>query len=74
MQATMREIAFLAATREFEVYVTHIQGHKNLIPDALSRWHIADTYQDQFHKETANKSTTYVDATENMFKFTAEWC
>ena len=36
LQDGMREIVYLAEIHNFEIFMVHIQGKKNLIPDLLS--------------------------------------
>ena len=73
MQAVMREIVFLAAMQEFEVLTSHIEGQKNEIADALSRWHIAPCHSQLFYKLTAHLSVSQSPVPEGVFSFSGEW-
>lgn len=48
LQQCLREISFYAAKCEFEIHGVHIAGCDNHLPDALSRWHLGDSYKRTF--------------------------
>ncbi|KAI8481562.1 hypothetical protein Bbelb_406620 [Branchiostoma belcheri] len=52
-----RELWLLAATFEFQVKATHIQGSHNRIADHLSRWHLSTYHSQQFKSLTRHQTT-----------------
>ncbi|KAI8496774.1 scavenger receptor [Branchiostoma belcheri] len=52
-----RELWLLAATFEFQVKATHIQGSHNRIADHLSRWHLSAYHSQQFKSLTRHQTT-----------------
>ena len=73
VQACMREIAYWAAVGEFEVSVVHIEGTSNVLPDLLSRWHMSQTYQDQFFLHPLACGALEVKIKPEDFLFTGLW-
>ncbi|KAI8484268.1 hypothetical protein Bbelb_380530 [Branchiostoma belcheri] len=58
-----RELWLLAATFEFQVKATHIQGSHNRIADHLSRWHLSAYHSQQFKSLTRHQTTSSKDLT-----------
>ena len=73
VQACMREIAYIAATAEFEVLVVHVEGASNTLPDLLSRWHLDQRHRDHFRQLTNNCTVQELFVSEDLFKFTGDW-
>ena len=73
IQACMREIAFVAATSEFEVLVVHVEGASNILPDLLSRWHISALHRERFYQLTSGSSASPVVIVPELFSFTGDW-
>ena len=74
MQACMRETAYWMAKFECEVFVIHLEGEKNRIPDALSRWHSGEKFREEFKRQTKYMSIKEVELNDSLFQFTAPWC
>ena len=72
-QALMREISYLCAIYEIEAFTVHIDGLKNEIADALSRWHLGGSYQSKFWELTSTRQVKEVYTTEDTFLCTGEW-
>ena len=69
LQACLREIAFLAATREFEIRGVHIPGVSNRVPDALSRWDLDDKFPPLFRSLVGPEPVFEVDVHTGLFEF-----
>jgi hypothetical protein len=72
-QAIMREIAFITALHEVEIFTTHLEGFKNEIADALSRWHTGKRHERLFHHLTRDLTTQEVKLQQEIFKMTGDW-
>ena len=57
MQKCLREIVFITATKEIEVFPRHIEGVNNRDADLLSRWHL--------DKKNQKETPTYLYEGEN---------
>lgn len=73
LQACLREICFLCAILECEIRAVHISGVENRIPDLLSRWNIAESYQSEFLSLTSHLKLFETFADENLFRFQHDW-
>ena len=69
MQGLLRELCYITATYEFELFAQHIPGEVNRLPDMLSRWTISEDLKEQFISREAHKFSKEVMITDNMFVF-----
>jgi len=69
MQGLLRELCYITATYEFELFAQHIPGEENRIPDMLSRWTISEELKDQFKEREAQAFSKEVVITDNKFVF-----
>lgn len=72
-QRCMREIAFWTAMSDFEVWTVHIEGVRNVVADALSRWHTNEQYKCSVEVLMRDKGLTVVEVPVELFDFTGEW-
>ena len=72
LQSCLRELAFVAATGEFEVRANFIPGIKNHLPDLLSRWGEPDK-RAQFRELTQHIETREVYVYQGLFDFEHNW-
>ena len=72
LNSCLREIAFLCAIHETELFCVHIEGSSNRPSDCLSRWHLNPQHQVDFFGLMGNHMIqSNVD--KDMFLFSAEW-
>ncbi len=69
----MRELAWLAATFEFEIRARHIPGMTNILPDLLSRWSLSSSAEREFHILTRDMVKSECTITDNLFQFSHKW-
>ena len=73
MQSCLREIVYITATEEVEVFPVHIEGCNNRDADLLSRWHLGKNHQKEFwdrHKHIYMKEKVIE---ESWFKIDGKW-
>ena len=73
LQDGMREVAYIAAINNFELFMVHIPGRKNLIPDLLSRWGEGPRIHKRFRKLIEGKDYTQIDMDETFCEYTHQW-
>lgn len=71
-QAFMREINYWAAIYEIEVYTIHIAGFCNKLANALSKWHLDDSYQKTFQNLIQGQYVKHITIANEVFQFTGE--
>jgi hypothetical protein len=55
MQRCLRELCYISATNDIQLFAKHIPGVDNRIPDMLSRWTVSDALKENFiHNELKN--------------------
>jgi len=69
MQGLLRELCYITATYEFELFAQHIPGDDNRIPDMLSRWTVSEELKEQFKSSEAHKFTRELHIKDSMFVF-----
>ncbi len=67
------EVAYWTATYQVEVFTTHVDRLRNEVADALSGWHINETYTTKFHNLVNNLTVTKIKIKSDTFRFTGEW-
>jgi len=67
MQALLRELCFVCATNNFEIFARHIPGVENRVPDMLSRWSISRELRNQFVLEELSNFTNSVTVCDALF-------
>ena len=70
MHLCLREIWFLTARHDIDLFTRHIAGVDNTIADHLSRWHLSPVHHLRFDALTADTPTTYI----LNIKFTTSGC
>ena len=74
MQKCLREILFIAAKNEFEIRAVHFAGLENRVADALSRWHLDDSFRQKFFDMTdLNSSCLEKYVYCGLFEFYHDW-
>ena len=73
LQACLRELVFVAATREFEIRGVHIPGVSNRIPDALSRWELDVKFPPLFRSLVGTEPVQEVYVHVGLFEFLHNW-
>ncbi len=73
MLSVRRELAYVAARYEFQVRAVHIPGVSNRLPDALSRWHLANSHRVEFHELTKDKRMREVEIPVSAFALSGAW-
>ena len=73
LQSGLREIAFLAATKEFEIKTVHLGSKSNRICDLLLRFHLDPSHETQFHQLTCHYDLNEYKVSEDLFKFINTW-
>ena len=73
LQKCLRELCFLSSLHECLVKAVHLEGSKNRIPDCLSRWHLGQSYRDEFLKLTRQNRMQELQVMNDVFKFTHSW-
>ena len=58
MQKCLREIRYHSAKFNFRIRAVYLRGEDNRISDSLSRWHLSQSYRDEFFKATKNLQLT----------------
>ena len=48
MQCCLRELCYISATNDIQLFAKHIPGVDNRIPDMLSRWTVSDACKENF--------------------------
>ena len=54
MQKCLRQIRYHSAKFNFRIRVVYLCGEENRISDSLSRWHLSQSYREEFFKATKN--------------------
>ena len=72
LQQGMREVAWLAATHKFELCVSYIPTHTNLVADKLSRWS-SGAARRWFHKFSRERSLVRVPIKSSHLAYICEW-
>ena len=73
LQDGLREIAFLAATMEFEIRTVHIESKMNLLADKLSRWDLDVRYKEEFFEAAKKYKLQEFEIGDEMFAFGNNW-
>jgi hypothetical protein len=73
MQGCLREIVFLAAAYEVEVFPKHISGITNRCADLLSRWHMDEKYAQAFYDRHVGSTMICRDISCEMIDFIHQW-
>ncbi len=73
MLSVLRELAYFAAKGEFQVRAVHISGESNRIPDALSRWHLAERHRVIFRELTNRMDMHQVRVPTDAFTLSGGW-
>ena len=73
MQACLRELCFVCAKGQFEVWAEHIPGVSNRLPDLLSRWYLGSGASEAFHRQTQGLGMREVYVEEDRFSFHHSW-
>jgi len=68
MQGLLRDLCYLTATHNFEVFAKHIPGVENRIPDMLSRWTVSNDLKRQFIINEARNFNKEVVLEDDLFK------
>ena len=69
----MRELTFVAATKEFEFRAIHIRSKAKLLPDLLSRWHQGAWVHNKFQEMVEGTNIKEIEIAQNVFKLSHEW-
>jgi hypothetical protein len=73
MLACVRELAYVVATRQFQLRSVHIPGVDNRIPDELSRWDLGTSHQQKFWSLVQGRVVSEVEVPSKVFHFGNEW-
>ena len=73
MMSCARDIAYHAATKEFEFRVIHIEGKKNGISDTLSRWHELDNPMRKLRELVGPEPIREIIIDDALFEFVGLW-
>ena len=73
LQDGLREIAFLAATMEFEFKTERIESKSNLLADYLSRWDLDIQHREAFFNLTLHYELQEFNVKDDMFDFCNKW-
>ena len=73
LQDGMREVAFVAATGSFEIYLKYVNTKSNVLPDLLSRWSQHPKHVEKFHSLTHNKGYVCMDVSDKLIKLSHQW-
>lgn len=73
LQAIMREIVFWQCIYQIEVYTTHIEGAKNDLADALSRWNTDHGAASRFQRANAELLWTETSVEDSIFQYSGKW-
>ena len=73
LQMCLREIAYIAATNQFEIRAIHLETNENRIADHLSRWNLSEGHRQQFYKLTGEYQLTECVVSKNLFEFIHAW-
>ena len=73
LQDCLREIAFLAASYEFQVRMIHLSSESNRIADHLSRWDIDISHQQKFFELVDPSKVTNYEVLTECFEFSHTW-
>ncbi len=65
----LREIWFLTARYDIDIYARHVAGVDNSIADHLSRWHLSLVHHTRFAALTADTPTEHVLCSPHLFLF-----
>ena len=72
MHLCLREIWFLTARYDIEIFAQHVAGVDNSIADHLSRWHLSPVHRTRFTTLTADTPTEHVLCSPHSFQFEIE--
>ncbi|XP_052778852.1 uncharacterized protein LOC128216331 [Mya arenaria] len=67
LQKCLREVAYLACSREFELRAVHLSSASNRLADLLSRWHLDRSYAELFAHEALLNGYTEINVDDSMF-------
>jgi len=73
MQCYLRELCYLSAINEFQLYAKHIPGVDNRIPDMLSRWSISEELKECFINNELENFDTRVTVRDELFDIVSHW-
>ena len=68
MQVLVRELCYICATNQFEVFARHIPGVENRIPDMLSRWDISENLKNDFVQNELHNFSKCVTVDDSLFE------
>ena len=69
MHLCLREIWFLTACYDIDLFTRHVAGVDNSIADHLSRWHLSPVHRIRFAALTADTPTEHVPCSPHLFQF-----
>ena len=70
----IREVAYYACTREFEIRVIHLSSEDNRLTDTLSRWHVQSEADIKcFYENTGLSADCEVHIPDNLFLIENDW-
>lgn len=69
----LREICYICAIFEFEVFAVHIEGKNNRLPDLLSRWDLDPNNQTSFFDMSGFVREHNVFVPKSYFLFSHNW-
>ena len=72
LQSLLREIAYIAATKQFVIKAKHISGVSNRVPDWLSRWNEASARKN-FRQYAREKSLKKINIRPEHFNIDNKW-
>ena len=73
LQDCLREIAFLAASYEFQIRMIHLSSESNRIADHLSRWDIDISHKQKFFELVDSSKVTNYEVLTEFFEFSHTW-
>ena len=73
MQNCLREIAWIAATHDFQIHHKYINTKSNKLPDLLSRWYDSGNACHEFHKLTQHLKLKSISVDKQQFMFSNNW-
>lgn len=73
LQQLVREVAFVAATGQFEVRLQYIASASNTLPDLLSRWGEGEQIHSRFAACIAGQSMQRICMPASLFDFIPNW-
>ena len=72
MHLCLREIWFLTARYDIDIFAQHVAGVDNSIADHLSRWHLSPVHHTRFTTLAADTPTEHVLCSPHLLQFEIE--